>query len=336
MPSEKMPTVKFSSFENFIVKIEKHENPRQMPFLSYFAASHDQQDTVNDFIKEDLEKVLQESSMDKELVSINPTRTFLKGAWSRDSFLYFNGVYFPFRWIDCNGNNRPEREAYVLKTGLAVGEMDFPGIDSEKVYRRMFTDREASMFSIGEGGLYYPDHDNNTLFISNGVVVENGIYSMKEHYQQIKDLHHAIFGKDINIIIFPCPENTPHIDTHLTVIPKTKTLLIDHNYCYEVQEAGCIEELQQLGYKIVVVPPSRINCPLNILYLENAKGEVGAYMNPAVSKEVKQLLLEHGIKSYDISSEVADGLDNSVGGVRCITNELYTNKPEFLKKLGLA
>jgi len=328
---EKDPTIKFSSFENFIVKTEQKENPRKMPYLacSGVTATKEQQTMVNSALHLDLQRLLQESSTDKEIINIDPSRDFLKTAWQRDSFLYFNGVYFPWRWIDTKEQNRPEREAHVLSfMGLKEG------LAPDTYRKRIFKDINEGILAIGEGGLYFPDHDNNTLFISDGIIAEEGFLSKEELDNKITNTHQKIFGNDIEVMILPRPENTPHIDTHVTVIPKTKIALLENEYYKKIDQSGDLEKLKGIGYETAKIPPSDVQCPLNILYVENREGKTVAFLNSKSPSFVKNILRNHDIESYGINQEIADGLDMNFGSIRCVTSEFHSKDPEFLRKMG--
>jgi hypothetical protein len=327
----KMENMKFSSFEDFAVKTESKENPRNMPYVvcSGIAATREYQEMMNNDLRNDLSRLLKESSMDKEIIEIEPARDFLKTSWQRDNFLYFNGTYFPWRWVDTKGQNRPEREAYVLSL-MGMKE----GLKAESYTRRIFKDVQEGVFAVGEGGLYFPDHDNNTLLISDGIIAEEGFLSKEELHEKIKETHKKIFGNNINIGILPRPDNTPHIDTHLSVIPKTKIALIEHDYYKKLEQLGKMDELIKLGYDVVKIPPVEIRCPLNILYLENSNGEMCAFLNPKVPLFVKNILESNNIATYDMNDKIADRLDDGDGSIRCVTNEIHSKDPSFLRKLG--
>lgn len=328
---EKEPAIKFTSFENFIVKTEQKENPRNMPYLACSATASDGEgrEMLNNALRNELRRLLKLSSMDKELVEMEPGRDFLKTAWQRDAFLYFNGTYFPWRWIDASGQNRPEREAYVLN---AMGFKD--GVNVEKLFSRIITDAHERVFAVGEGGIYFPDHDNNVLFISKSIVTEEDITPKEGVYEKVQTIHEEIFGNDIQTIILPHPRYTPHLDTHLSVVPKTKIALLEHDFFEQLDQSGDLNKLKKTGYETVKTPKANIHCPLNILYLENDQGMVSAFMNPFVPTKVKNILKNNNIESYELDEALAANLDAGQGGMRCVTNELHRNDPEFLRKIG--
>lgn len=328
---EKEPTIKFSAFENFIVKSEQKENPRNMPYLtcSVTVPDGEKQEGINNALRNEVRRLLKTSSMDGELIEMEPARDFLKTVWQRDAFLYFNGTYFPLRWIDASGQNRAEREAYVLS---AMGFND--RIDVNKLIPRIVTDARERVFAVGEGGLYFPDHDNKTLFISKGIVTEEENLPKESVYETVQNIHSEIFGNDIQTIILPHPESTSHLDTHLSVIPKTKVALLEYDFYEKLALTGDLNKLKHFGYEPIKIPKANIQCPLNILYLENSQGKIAALMSPFVPTKVKDMLMNNNIESYEIDKDLAINLDIGEGGVRCVTNELHSKDPSFLRKIG--
>jgi len=328
---EKIPGIRFVPFERFAVKSEQKENPRSMPYLSYSLAHPDEENKkiVNNMIKEDLEKLFKESSVDKDLLELKPMRQFLKTAWQRDSYLYFNGTYFPWRWVDTKGQSRPERESYVL---LASGLKE--NINFESILKRYSKNTNEAVFAMGEGGLYFPDHDNKTLFVSKGIVAEGNPLSSEETDIKIKEMHKKIFGEEIQVETLTNPDNTPHIDTHFSIIPNTKKALIENNYYEKLKKLNELKKLEALGYEPMQIPPSSLECPLNILYLENSSGKICAYLHPDIPPFVKKVLVDNKIEVYSMSKFLADVVDRNQGGMRCITNELNSKDPKFLNKMG--
>ncbi|MBI4087102.1 hypothetical protein HY416_03960 [Candidatus Kaiserbacteria bacterium] len=327
---ERPPAIRFSMFEDFAIRTERKENPRTMPYvLCSVSAFSGQRERISRMLKDDMERLFRESSTQKEVVTVEPAREFLQTVWQRDSYLYFNGVYFPWRWIDTKGQNRPEREAYVLKM---MGMKD--SVSLEKVLPRILTDRDEGMFAMGEGGLYFPDHDNNTLFISRGIVAEEGTLSEEELTKRLTDMHKHIFGDDIDVTVLPQPDTTPHLDTHFSVIPRTKIALFENGYYGKAEGAGAMETLDQLGYESVQTPPSVLSRPLNIFYMENDAGTVCAYVYPSINESVRDLLHQNNVETYDMSPALGNILDAQEGGPRCITNEVHTKDPAFIRNLG--
>jgi N-dimethylarginine dimethylaminohydrolase len=326
-PQKPNERFKFPSFDHFVIRTEQKENPRRMPFISCSITSESWQTNFNNQLRNSLRELLQTASVNKEVINTEPSRDFLRTAWQRDNYLYFNGVYFPYRWIDTKGRNRPEREAYVLsRAGIKEITIDTG---------RFFTDRNEGLFTVGEGGIYFPDHDNNTLFISDGIIAEEGSLSQKELYEKITELHKKIFGENIEMIILPQPDNTNHLDTHLSVIPNTKIILIENSYYDKLQQSANLEQLRKLGYEPIQISSTNMQCPLNILYLEKSLGKICAFINPRIPESVKEILRAHKIDVYELDVVIAEDLDNHLGGIRCITNELHTKDPAFLRKLGL-
>ena len=328
---DKAPTIKFVSFERFAIHSEQKENPRKMPYISYSLASPNEEDRniVNNIIKDDLENLFKRSSVNKSIIEIKPERQFLKTSWQRDSYLYFNGTYFPWRWVDTKEQSRPEREAWVLS---ASGVKENVNLGS--VFNRVMENKEEAVFAIGEGGLYFPDHDNKTLFVSKGIVAEGNPLSEEITTKKIKEMHKKIFGQDIQVETLSQPNETPHIDTHFSVIPNTKKALIENAYYEKLKRTNELKKLVELGYEPIQIPPSSINCPLNILYLENSFGKICAYFHPNTPSAVKDMLSDNKIEIYEISKSLANIVDSNQGGMRCITNELNSKDPKFLSKIG--
>lgn len=96
-----------------------------------------------------------------------------------------------------------------------------------------------------------------------------------------------------------------------------------------------IDQVEQLGYKITKIPSPGLQCPLNILYLRDSQANLHAFLHPKVSSVAKEVLLQNNIILHGISLEIAEGLDAMGGGIRCITNEINTQDPAILKKLGI-
>ncbi len=331
---EKAPEIKFVPFERFAVKTEQKENPRQMPYLSYSLAMPDEntRNIINNEIRKDLDQLFKQSSMDKILIETRPMRQFLKTAWQRDSYLYFNGTYFSWRWVDTKGQSRPERESFVL---LMAGAKSYSRDKSlESIIKRTNTDTNEAILAMGEGGLYFPDHDNKTLFVSESIVSEGNPFSKEETDNKIKEMHKKIFGEDIQVEVLPSPDGTPHMDTHFSVIPNTKKALIENGYYEKIKNSGKLKNLEELGYEPIQIPPSSINCPLNILYLENSSGKICAYLHPDTPSFVKDTLKNNKIGVYEMSEFLAGVVDNNEGGMRCMTNELNSKDPKFLNKIG--
>lgn len=328
---EKIPEIKFTSFENFILRSERNENPLDMPYVSCSVStpSDERHKDINEMLHEDLNRMFKESGVDKEIIGKEVRRDFLKDVWQRDKYLYFNSTYFPWRWVDTKGQVRPEREAYVLKVS---GRKD--SLNTEALFKRLSKDDHEGVLAIGEGGLYFPDHYNKTLLISRGIISEYGNLSDQDLDRKIKEMHMTIFGDDIKIGILPQPNNTPHLDTHLTVVPGTQIALLEHQYYKKVELSGELEVMKELGYTLVQIPESSINCPLNIMYQKNSQGNICAFMNSRTPDFVKDILLENGISSYEMSEDIASALDDNDGGLRCVTNELSTKDPKLVKKLG--
>jgi len=329
-PQKPKERFEFPSFEHFVVRTEQKENPRRMPYIVCGITMESWQKDFNNQLRNHLRTLLQTASINKEVIDTEPNRKFLQTAWHRDNYLYFNGVYFPFRWIDSKGRNRPEREALVLNEG------SWKDIKEDSYRNRILTDINEGLFTIGEGGIYFPDHDNNTLFISDAIIAEEGNLTQQELHEKIIEIHKKIFGDAIEILVLPYPDNGKHIDTHLSVIPNTKILLIENNYYEKLGGSVELKQIEKLGYRVVKIPPtSMMQCPLNILYLENTKGEISAFVNPQTPDMVKTTLRDNKITVYEIDADIANTLDASLGGVRCITNELHSIDPSFLLKLGL-
>jgi len=213
---EKIPKIKFVSFEKFAIKTEQKENPSKMPFLSYFLPGHNDvsNNSINKIVKEELSRLFKESSINKELFKVKQMRQFLKNSWQRDSFLYFNGTYFPHRWVDTKGQARPERESFVL---LMYGKkIKKEGIES--IYKRSLVDNQETVLAMGEGGLYFPDHDNKTLFISRGIVCQGNSFSEEKIDNKITEMHKKIFGEEIKVITLTQPsETTPLLKTNIMI-----------------------------------------------------------------------------------------------------------------------
>lgn len=328
---EKIPEIRFVPFERFAVKAELKENPRLMPYLSYSIAMPDEENKniVNNLIKEDLERLFEESEMNKTLLETKPMRQFLKTTWQRDSYLYFNGTYFPWRWVDTKGQSRPEREAFVLSMSGAK-----ENVNLESVFKRVSKDTDEAVLAMGEGGLYFPDHDNKTLFISRGIVSEGNPFSNEETDKKVKEMHKKIFGEEIEVEVFPQPDDTPHLDTHFSIIPNTKKALIENKYYEKIKRLNELKKLEELGYEPIQIPPSSLKCPLNILYLENSSGKICAYLHPGTPLFVKETLANNKIGVYKMSEFLADAIDQNEGGMRCITNELDSKDSTFLSKIG--
>jgi len=333
-PKKAKERFKFPSFEHFVVRTEQKENPRRMPYITCSAASVHGENARRDFgtaIEEELIHLFQQSAMDKKFITLEPQRKFLETSWRRDNFLYFNGVYFPYRWVDTQGRVRPEREALVL---------DISGIKETKgehYMPRILTDLKEWTLAVGEGGLYFPDHDNNTLLISEGILEDRGVGPLmkKKFHGKIEEIHKKIFGDDIQIIILPQPDNgSSHIDTHISVIPRTKMALVEYDYYQKLSESGELKKLMQAGYETIQIPKNSLKCPLNILYLENDAGKTCAFINPAIPQEAKDMLREHDLEVTELNKFVASVLDEHEGGIRCVTNELHSKDTAFLRKLG--
>lgn len=319
---------RFSSYENFKISSESKENPQSMPYISFFLPpSPNEGDAIDDILSSDI-KLIKEANLGKIILKPEPFRKFLKTTWMRDNFLYFNGVYFPWRFIDAKGQNRAEREAFV------IGEMGIKDVPIDAIKKRMFTDSQEAILAIGEGGLYFPDHENKNLFISEEIICEDGIKGKEAVYEKIKEFHYKIFGDDIQITILPSPDNTNHIDTHLSIIPGTKKALIENAYYEKLKTLGKLEIFSKLGYETIQIPKTQINCPLNILYLKNESKKC-AFLFPHTPDLVKNMLKEHGIEIYETSETLEQILDINMGGIRCITNETHTMDKNFLSKLGL-
>jgi N-dimethylarginine dimethylaminohydrolase len=322
--------IKFGSFENFIVRTENKENPRKMPYLTCSLASPNEQSRQEniEMMSKELSRLLEESNMEKEIVKLEPSRDFLKTAWQRDNFLYFNGNYFSWRWIDTQGKNRPEREAHVLNAE-GVKSMS-PNIYMPRIQK----DKQEGVMAIGEGGMYFPDYDNNTLFISENIMGDKGNLSKLDTHNKITEIHKKIFGEDIEVNILPSSGITTHIDTHLSIIPKTKIAIFEHKYFKKVEGLGYMDNLKKLGYEVVQAPLASIICPLNILYLENNNGKTVAFLHPETPQLVKDLLKERDIGVFEVNKNIMHILDTNLGGIRCATSELGTKNPTILRKIG--
>ncbi len=328
---EKDPRVKFTSYEHFIVRTEQPEEPREMKFLTTYAADRQGMESEsNRLFREELERLIAASGAEKQIASIEQKRVFLKRAWQRDAYLYFNGVYFPWRWIDTKGQNRPEREAYVIdKMNLK------PGSKVPRFPLRVETDSDEGILAIGEGGNYVPDSDNKILLFSSGAIGDMGAYSKEELEQKAIGLHQSIFGADIEPIMLPKPaDHLPHIDTHVSIVPKTKIVLLDHEYYDVAAYAGGVQKLVDHGYAVTRTEPARVFCPLNILYLERPDKSLVAFMNPEVTPDVKKILKDNSIECFDVDPLIAHELDVRLGNIRCVTNELPSLDPDLIRRLG--
>lgn len=323
-----MPVIRFAQFESFAIEAKNKESPREMPYLTFSLAlpNEESRNIVNNLIKEDLNRLFGESQVDKTLLETKPERQFLKTTWQRDSYLYFNGIYFPWRWVNTKGQVRPEREAFVLST-QGMNE----NINLENIYKRVLKDGQEEVLAMGEGGLYFPDHDNKTLFISSAIAPKE---KSSELDNKIIEMHKKVFGNDIEVCILPSPDTTPHIDTHFSIIPKTKKALIENGYYEKLKQSNKLEELANLGYESIQIPTTSINCPLNILYLENSTNEIVAFLHPDTPNFVIEKLKSNNIKSFKISDYLAEVVDNNEGGMRCMTNELDSKDSKFLSKIG--
>jgi hypothetical protein len=211
---------RFALLEDFLVKTEQKENPRKMPYI-YLSNQQITEEGIS-FGAQKIAELI--SSMGKEVVTMNEVRKFLKNGWPRDNYLYFNGIYFPYRFLDGEGRYRTEYEALVTNRNFK-NELEFSKTSRIHKY--------DPIIAVGEGGGYFPDHDNNTLFVSKGIIINKKRDTEYELDDKIKRLHRKIFGDNVNIIIIPSPEGTSHIDTHLTVLPNTKIVFVENNYYHQ-------------------------------------------------------------------------------------------------------
>jgi len=101
-----------------------------------------------------------------------------------------------------------------------------------------------------------------------------------------------------------------------------------------LEKLGELEKIKEMGYKPIQIPNTSVNCPLNILYLENSFGDLCAFLNPRSHPFIKDILINNKIKVYTVSEFLSNFIDNKQGGIRCLTNELYSKDIKFLNKLG--
>lgn len=70
------------------------------------------------------------------------------------------------------------------------------------------------------------------------------------------------------------------------------------------------------------------------MYLENSKGNICAYLHPLTPVLVKEELRKNKIEVFEISEFLGNIADVNFGGIRCMTNELNSNNPQLINKLG--